>query len=452
MSTPMKRTVLIAAVLTSRITAAQTGSNVSGVVWDSIARKPLRGAIVQIITADTSRSFSRGAIADSLGRFMIGDVPNGRYLIGFLHPLMDSLGLKAPVRELRVDGLDPVHANLGVPSPATIRTAVCGRRPGTASGALIVGIVRDARNGAPMGGASVTGQWLELSFQQRGAESHIQRLVATTGPTGWFALCNVPSPGTLALRADSGADSTGLIDIPTSVDGFARRDMYIGNARSTGTIRGAVMTADGGRPLAGAQVRVSNGPSARTDEGGHWTLTGVRVGTQMLEIGAVGYYPERRAVNIIADALPVHATLSTMKAALDTAQPISVRFSGTGDTAFERRRRSGSGVYLTSDDIAQAQPSVTSDLFPRIRGVRVDASRNLLVNGAAGWCSPAIFIDDVYTPHITADGIDAFVPPRDIASIEVYARSYAAPVQFRNPEGDCGSMAISTKERRVRRP
>jgi hypothetical protein len=75
-----------------------------------------------------------------------------------------------------------------------------------------------------------------------------------------------------------------------------------------------------------------------------------------------------------------------------------------------------------------------------------------LVNSVGGWCSPAIYIDGVYMPHITADGIDAFFPPRAIATIEVYAKSYSAPPQFRNPESDCGSMAISTQERRARRP
>jgi hypothetical protein len=444
----MKRAVLITALLSARLTAAQTGSSVSGVVWDSIAHTPLRGATVQIVAADTSVSFSAGATADSLGRFTIRDIPKGRYLIGFLHLLMDSLGLKAPVHEFRVDGTDPVRANLGVPSPTTIRTAVCGPR----SGALIVGIVRDAQTGAPMRGATVIGQWLELSFQQGGARSHTQRVVATTGPSGWFALCNVPSPGTLTLVASLGADGTGLVDVSVSVDGFARGDMYVGSGRATVTLRGTVTTADGGRPLARAQVKVSNGPSARTDERGQWALTGVPIGTQMLEIGAAGYYPERRAVNIVADAAPVHATLSTMKAVLDTAKSMSVRFSGIGDTAFERRRRVGEGVYMTSDDIERARPSVTSDLFRMMRGVRVDESRNILVNGVAGWCSPAIFVDGVYTPHMSAEGIDAFVPSRDIVTIEVYPRSYTAPVQFRNPDGDCGSIAFSTKERRARRP
>jgi len=438
----MKRGVLVnavIAVLAARLTSAQTGSSVSGVVWDSIARRPLLGAMVQIIPADTSTGFTRWATADSLGRFTIDSIPKGRFLIGFMHPLMDSLGLQPPLHQLRVDGLDPVRANFGVPSPPAIRTAICGLRSGPGSGGVIVGVVRDAESGAPMGGATVTVQWLELSLEQG---SHIERVVATAAPNGWFALCNAPSPGTLTLRANSGADSTGLIDVPISSDGFARSDMYIGSARSTGTLRGTVTTADGGKPLAGAQVRVPSGPPVRTDKGGRWTLTGVPAGTQMLEITAGSYDTELRAVNVVAGALPVNAKLSTMKAVLDTAKSMTLRLSGTGDTAFTLRRRGGGGVYLTSDAIARARPSVTSDLFRIMPGVRLD-SRNILVNGSAGWCSPAIYVDAMYIPRITSEQIDAFVQPGEIAAIEMFT-SYTSPPQFRNPDGDCGIIAIST--------
>src|SRR5262249_13737798 len=160
--------------------------------------------------------------------------------------------------------------------------------------------------------------------------------------------------------------------------------------------RGTVTTADGGKPLAGAQVRVPNGTPARTDTGGQWTLTDVPVGTQMVEIGAPSYYTERQAVNVVADAPPVHATLSTMKAVRDSTRSVTLRFAAKGDTAVERRQRSYGSVYLTSDDIARLRPSATSDLFRTMRGVRMDNSRNILVNGVGGWCSPAIYVDGAY--------------------------------------------------------
>ncbi|MEO7822498.1 MAG: carboxypeptidase-like regulatory domain-containing protein, partial [Gemmatimonadaceae bacterium] len=72
-----------------------TGATISGVVHDSIARQPLGGATIQLVT-DSLPRFIRAAVSDSLGRFALGDVPPGRYKLGFLHPLLDSLGVDAP--------------------------------------------------------------------------------------------------------------------------------------------------------------------------------------------------------------------------------------------------------------------------------------------------------------------------------------------------------------------
>jgi hypothetical protein len=55
--------------------APDTRTTVSGTVYDSLARAPLPGAVVQLVAADTRTRFSGTALSDSLGRFTIGDVP-----------------------------------------------------------------------------------------------------------------------------------------------------------------------------------------------------------------------------------------------------------------------------------------------------------------------------------------------------------------------------------------
>ena len=72
---------------------------------------------------------ARTAIADSLGRFTIADVPEGRHTIGFLHPVLDSLGLEPPQRELVVTGMQ-VRADLATPSAQRFREAICSRSGG----------------------------------------------------------------------------------------------------------------------------------------------------------------------------------------------------------------------------------------------------------------------------------------------------------------------------------
>src|SRR4051812_27900094 len=93
-------------------------ATVSGVVRDSIARGPLIGAMVQIVAADDPGKFARTAVTDSSGVFNIPDVPDGRYMLGFYHAMLDSLGLEPTVREVLVNGVRPVRADLAIPSPA----------------------------------------------------------------------------------------------------------------------------------------------------------------------------------------------------------------------------------------------------------------------------------------------------------------------------------------------
>src|SRR5207237_322449 len=101
------------------------GASVTGVVRDSISGKPLPDAAVQIVAADSSLSFSRVTASDSLGRFTIYGVPEGTYLLGFFHPMLDSLGVEAPLRTVEVVQQRSVHVDLGGPSPETLRIAFC---------------------------------------------------------------------------------------------------------------------------------------------------------------------------------------------------------------------------------------------------------------------------------------------------------------------------------------
>src|SRR5205814_3737081 len=137
---------------------------------------------------------------------------------------------------------------------------------------------------------------------------HTQRLVTTTWDTGWFAMCNVPSPGAMFLLAQRGADSTDLIEVQVPASGFLRRDLYLGSARNisgdtarradnvafpmpaTHTVNarlyGTVVTAAEGAPLAGALVSLTDGPQTRTNERGQWTLVDAPIGTRMVEVRA----------------------------------------------------------------------------------------------------------------------------------------------------------------------
>jgi hypothetical protein len=449
------------------------GTTVSGIVTDSIAHAPLSNATVQLVSPDPS-TFARTAISDSLGHFLISDVPLGRYMLGFFHPLLDSLGVEAPLRELNVDSYTPVIADLAVPSPARIRRAICGNPATADGGALIVGVVRNAQSSKPDSGVIVTGEWLEYAINRGGMSRRIGRLAATTGENGWFAICNVPSTGTVALTASRGDDSTGVIEIEIPADGFVRRDMYLGDITTelvnsgsavsegkttpverrvhtgNGHLAGTIVTVADGVPVANAQVNIIDGPTTHTNERGEFSFVNAPAGTQMIEIRLLGYYPSRRYVNIVGDAPRVKIALSTLKAVLDTVKIIASRLpKGPDDGGFAKRIRMGQGHFITPQDVVKSSPIVTTDLFRRIPGVRMELDNmgqpTLKMRGAfEEWCSPAIFIDGANVSFMDAADIDHWVHPGELAGIEVYTEA-TAPGEFRVGLGGCGSVVIWTK-------
>ena len=269
-----------------------------------------------------------------------------------------------------------------------------------------------------------------------------------------------------------GADSTDIIELEVPAGGYLRRELYLGPAHIVhpepapnaaplraplrpwraghGRLSGTVVTASEGRPLAGAQVRIRDGPQARVNGMGEWTLIGAPGGTRMLEVRAVGYYPERRAVDLVDGAAPILTGLTTMKAMLDTVR-ISASRVRNNVTGFEERRRSSFGRYVTPEDIARRQPIVTSDLFRNVPGVRVERTERgdsyFTVRGIfAERCAPAIYIDGQNMSVLSVDDIDNWIHPDEVAGIEVYAAG-TAPARFQPGLSGCGSIVIWTKMR-----
>jgi len=462
---------LVARIVDAQVTATQptSGAVISGLVRDSIAHTPLAGATVQLVSAENPESFARTTVADSLGRFLIAAVPDGRYVLGFFHPMLDSLGVEPPTREVRIEGQQPAHVDLATPSAMRLRTTICGQRAASDSVGLIVGTVHDARDGTPVPRATVYGQWTELSVVRGGLVRSVPRLVAVTGDNGWFAMCNVPSAGSMTLMAAHDADSTDMIEIEVPATGFARRELYLGEAQTViaedtikrpdsltlaprrirhgnGRLSGTVVAAVGNRPLGNAVVSIVDGPTTHADDQGAWTITDAPVGSRMLEVRALGFYPLKRPVNIVAGAPPVRLTLSTLEAVLDTVRITASPFHGRDINAFYQRRKSGMGRYLTPEDIANRGVVVTSDVFRSIPGLRMErvgfGGDTILMRGAFGLCVPDVYINGARM-ELGPDDIDSWVQPKQIAGIEIYTES--APPQFQRGLSGCGSIVIWTK-------
>lgn len=462
------------------------GATISGVVRDSIARAPLAGAVVQLVAADNPAQLDRSAVSDSLGRFTLNDVPEGRHKIGFIHPMLDSLGVDAPLREVFVNGDKEVRADLAIPSAQRIRKAICGKSAND-SGTVIVGVVRDANGGTPAAGVTVAGEWVEMTFRAHGMVRRVPRIVATTGDNGWFAMCNVPSDGVMSLIASRGADSTDVIDVHVPPGGFLRHELYLGVSQTTiaeaklgtdsaakrprrtrrgnGTLSGTIVSVADGKAIGGAHVSLADGPETDANERGEWSMAEAPSGSRMLEVRALGFVPSRRRVDVVGEAAPVHISLSTLKAVLDTVRITATRL--TPDlSGFEERRQSGFGHFFTPDDIAKQQPVSLSDVFRAVPGLRFEYDDDLVekrirMRGAFGSCEPAIYINGMtmttFSPDSTrtgfavvtlsSDDIDTWLRPRDVTGIEIYTGDQA-PVQYRQGMSGCGTILIWTKLQR----
>jgi hypothetical protein len=457
-------------------TPAAAGATISGVVYDSLAKAPLAGADVQLVAADNPAQLGPTATSDASGHYALTNVPDGRYKLGFFHPVLDSIGVDVPLRDVTVAGNKSVRADLAIPSPGRIRAAVCGKTAAAADqGALVLGIVRDAGDGSPVAGVSVTGEWMEIAIDKGGMFRRMPTRTATTGDNGWFALCNVPSGGTMSLSASKGADSTDRIEVDVPAEGFLRHELYIGSSRvvasapapakagdssavkqtrihyGNGHLTGTVIAAATGKPLPGAQVSIVGGPKASANESGEFNLTDAPMGTRMLEVRALGYYPERRRVDVVNGATPVRIVLTTFRAMLDTVRIRARRLADVHDSGFEQRKRSGMGKYLTADDIAKRGSVFTSGIFRSIPGLRVlptEGGDSIQMRGifqGADWCTPDFYIDGKYMFTYDAEDLDASLLPKDIAAIEVYTESNAPPQFSRGLAGGCGSVVIWTK-------
>lgn len=478
----------VASAQASDPTGAIPSGSISGVVRDSLARGPLAGAWVQFVETSRHATVARTVVTDSLGRFAFAGVPNGRYTIGFFHALLDSLGVEPLLRHVTVSRGRAARIELATPSPARLRSAICSAPLTAATGGVVLGVLRDAHTRAPVAGATVAGEWLEVSFRKGSIDRQRGRVAVTTEANGWFALCNVPARGMIFLQASRGGDSTDVLDLQIPASGFVHRQLFVGPSRTVafgaaapeadtllperrtrvgdGELQGKVVASSGGRPVTGALVRLGDNPPTRADDRGAFVLAEAPAGTRMLEVRAVGYNSARVAVDVVTGATPVTVALATSKAVLDTVKVIVAQAADRHASGFEDRRRSGAGLFLTAEQIARRGAFSTSDLFRMLRGTRIgydydtletDAHQNaqtdmpqlsdrrILMRGISGnWCEPALWFDGNLIPELSVDALDGWVPTERLAAIEIYSEA-TVPPQFQRTRSGCGAVLFWTK-------
>jgi hypothetical protein len=181
--------VVAARMGSQRIVLADPG-HVAGSVFDSTRAVPLAGADVRI--AGTSMR----AASDAAGRFRIGNVPAGSYVLTVEHPRLDSLPpFPATAHRIEVTPGATSTAALSVPRLDQSSIGACpSAQQGAAPVTALFGIVSDSAGIALPGAVLHFGWTAYAETQTRGVVSAArQETTVTADGRGRYWLCGVPA-------------------------------------------------------------------------------------------------------------------------------------------------------------------------------------------------------------------------------------------------------------------
>ena len=455
--------------------AERPTTTINGVVFDSVAMRGLVSATVQISDA-AGGAFTQTTQTDASGSFKFTDVAKGTYLLGYFHPKLDSLALASPTLRVDVRTDQPMTARLAIPSAATIVRAVCGAKTLKDSTGLLLGYLKGADNSMPRGNGSVSVRWAELSIEKRGIRRVIPTVDASTGTTGQFAVCGVPTGMPLVLQGSNGADSSGAFEITVPTSGLLYRDVYVASVtrssvatdsgpavqmmRGSGRLRGTVIGSNT-RPISGARVSVwGTGVEAASDQDGRFALSALPTGTHMIEVRAVGFTPATQAVDIVQGSPgSTEIELANLAFALDTVRVTAQReriFTNPRDAAFERRLKHSTGHVIDEAMIEKRRPMVLTDLLRQVPGVLIVPGKRsgydvFMRGGQAilgnGYCRPDIWIDGSRITNDELFPFDMMVQVNDVRAVEVYPHQGTVPAELGSTSG-CGVIGVWTGARR----
>ena len=462
--------VAFGAAAVSAQVAPPAGASVSGVVYDSIARRPIPRVTVQLVNADDpgGNGVFTG-ISNDAGRYSIEGVPAGRYLAGFFHSALDTLGLEVPARIVQI-GSGAQRVDLGTPSPLTLMRSFCSTADADSTG-VFMGMVRNTDDEARIAGASVVVEWSEFVLDgARLYERPRQGTVRTSDP-GWFAICGLPSDVVLLARAYRGADTSGYVEVQVPAGGVRHQTFLIGGAsevpfpmdgsptvagqasvaatvlRGDARLTGTVLDS-AGKPVTNAHVVAwGTNRDAQTNDRGAFVLDGLPGGTHTIEIRVIGYVPVTRVVHLAAsrpatieirmDKTPVVLATETVRGTVVYSRRL---------VEFDRRRRMGFGKYVTTAELDRRPNARLSHILQGMLGVYVQQStgRNSISmrSPTRGYCTPTLYVDG----NRDLSGDFDYLFSDQIAGIEVYTRESERPAGYLD-FNSCGAVLVWTRLR-----
>lgn len=473
-----------AAPQVATLTSGPALGAVHGVVYDSLTRHPLAGALVQLVRIGDP-GVGRTAPVDSTGAFRLDSLAPGQYALAFAHPLLDLLQLEVAPRGVDIGpaGGD-ARVDLAIPDVARVRPALCGSEQApNDSSALVAGRVRTAGGDAPVAHATVVLTWSTIGLGRTGLVPVHHRVPVTTGSGGAYVLCGVPYGEALRASAAAPGRASGPVAIEAAPRGLVWRDFVLGdsvgldpvpndpgspasaaggaavpgNATSAGRAAGGTARLTGtvrdtaGRPLAGAHVFVwGTSVAATADAQGAFALDGLPSGTRTVEARAIGFAPRQVAVDLAGGR--TSTTEVRLGRPVPTLAGVTVRASLSRrwqqiEAFLDRRKHTPLGYFVTGADVERIRPLWITDALrtvPRLHVVpRAVGGNGLEIGFGSRACSPAVFLNGMAIEK--GENLDWAVNPDEVAGIEVYTDRYAAPAEYAGRPGTaCGIVLVWT--------
>jgi len=215
-------------------------------------------------------------------------------------------------------------------------------------------------------------------------------------------------------------------------------------------LRGHVTNKASHAAIPGAQVILeTDGRFATADSTGAYDFPGIPRGIVDLSVRAPAFAVARFTLRLIGTGG------WTQDLELDSSRvvrlaPVPVTAAARPENsrlqAFEIRRRTGRGQYLTDDEIRASGAANVADAARNMRGVTLDCGGTLFggcrirMISAPARCLPMYFVDGQVDNEF-----GPLTPIRDIVAMELYTGPADVPGEFAGSNAACGVIALWTR-------
>ncbi len=220
------------------------------------------------------------------------------------------------------------------------------------------------------------------------------------------------------------------------------------------TLSGRVTDRSTGKGVRNAEIiLLSDSRSVASDSTGRYRFPGLPAGLSQLIVRASNF-PARQVIVELAEGqvteLPIHldSTAFGRLAAAQSLPPVAVTAPALVGSyrlvAFERRRLTGRGQYLTEDDILKSGAYNVADAVKTMRGVTYECGGGagcfVRMSRAPMRCLPEYIVDDQ-----VFNDFGPSTPIRDIVALELYTGPSDVPGEYAGRNSGCGIVVIWTR-------